>query len=229
VSCGNANFSAKTVFEHSQFGFVSSCARLTRATSCSLRDKRLQTQHFAADRDEQVAKASKLLGPVSDARLRRAEVASCQSQVEDVISSLACLRKDNDNSCVVFSIINFLLFMMVVERERLRILRDNLANRRRTLSTAVQLPPPSLNHSRSQESITLSNALARARSGLVQELVEVFNVVEVGGRPPIGGKAGTKGEWTIGDLVLPVPGDIRRKPHFDTCFCSITNPPRCTN
>jgi hypothetical protein len=44
----------------------------------------------------------------------------------------------------------------------------------------------------------------------VQELVEVFNVVEVGGRPPIGGKAGTKGEWTIGDLVLPVPGDIRR-------------------
>jgi hypothetical protein len=45
----------------------------------------------------------------------------------------------------------------------------------------------------------------------VQELVEVFNVVEVGGRPPIGGKAGTKGEWTIGDLILPVPGDIRRK------------------
>jgi hypothetical protein len=40
--------------------------------------------------------------------------------------------------------------------------------------------------------------------------VEVFNIVEVGGRPPIGGKAGTKGEWTIGDLVLPVPGDIRR-------------------
>jgi len=40
----------------------------------------------------------------------------------------------------------------------------------------------------------------------------VFNIVEVGGRPPIGGKAGTKGEWTIGDLVLPVPGDIRRYP-----------------
>lgn len=64
----------------------------------------------------------------------------------------------------------------------------------------------------SQELTNLSNALARARSGLVQELVEVFNVVEVGGRPPIGGKAGTKGEWTIGDLVLPVPGDIRRAP-----------------
>ena len=57
----------------------------------------------------------------------------------------------------------------------------------------------------------LSDTVARARSGLVQELVEVFSVVEVGGRPPIGGKAGTKGEWTIGGLVLPVPGDIRRE------------------
>lgn len=59
--------------------------------------------------------------------------------------------------------------------------------------------------------MSLSATVARARSGLVQELVEVFNVVEVGGRPPIGGKSGTKGEWTIGDLILPVPGDIRRK------------------
>lgn len=60
--------------------------------------------------------------------------------------------------------------------------------------------------------VMLSDKLARARSGLVQELVEVFSVVEVGGRPPIGGKAGTKGEWTIGGLVLPVPGDMRRYP-----------------
>lgn len=59
-----------------------------------------------------------------------------------------------------------------------------------------------------------AETISRARSGLVSELVEVFNIVEVGGRPPIGGKAGTKGEWTIGDLVLPVPGDIRRTRHF---------------
>ncbi|CAL1708406.1 unnamed protein product [Somion occarium] len=39
----------------------------------------------------------------------------------------------------------------------------------------------------------LSDTIARARSGLVQELVEVFSVVEVGGRPPVGGKAGSKG------------------------------------
>lgn len=56
----------------------------------------------------------------------------------------------------------------------------------------------------------LADTVARARAGLVQELVEVFSVVEVGGRPPIGGKAGTKGEWTVGGLVLPVPGDMRR-------------------
>ncbi|KAI0071484.1 hypothetical protein K474DRAFT_1652488 [Panus rudis PR-1116 ss-1] len=58
----------------------------------------------------------------------------------------------------------------------------------------------------------LSDTISKARSGLVQELVEVFSVVEVGGRPPVGGKAGTKGEWTIGGLVLPVPGDMRRYP-----------------
>ncbi|KAI0646695.1 UV radiation resistance protein and autophagy-related subunit 14-domain-containing protein [Trametes meyenii] len=58
----------------------------------------------------------------------------------------------------------------------------------------------------------LSDTITKARSGLVQELVEVFSVVEVGGRPPLGAKAGTKGEWTIGGLVLPVPGDIRRYP-----------------
>ncbi|CDO77573.1 hypothetical protein BN946_scf184926.g10 [Trametes cinnabarina] len=76
----------------------------------------------------------------------------------------------------------------------------------------------------------LSDTIARARSGLVQELVEVFSVVEVGGRPPLGGKAGTKGEWTIGGLVLPVPGDIRRlfvssvHPYVDT-DCAVQDIP----
>lgn len=99
------------------------------------------------------------------------------------------------------------------ERERLRQLRESLAARRRTLSAARLVPAPPLDTltvKETQELHALSAALARARSGLVQELVEVFHVVEVGGRPPIGGKAGTKGEWTIGDLILPVPGDIRR-------------------
>ncbi|TFK21663.1 hypothetical protein FA15DRAFT_672349 [Coprinopsis marcescibilis] len=72
--------------------------------------------------------------------------------------------------------------------------------------TATPIPP-------SPAMSSLSHTLIRARSGLVQELVEVFNIVEVGGRPPIGGRKGTRGEWTIGPgLVFPVPGDIRRYP-----------------
>ena len=75
------------------------------------------------------------------------------------------------------------------------------------------MPAPPLNTltaKETQELHVLSAVLARARSGLVQELIEVFHAVEVGGRPLIGSKAGTKGEWTIGDLILPVSGDIRR-------------------
>jgi hypothetical protein len=100
-----------------------------------------------------------------------------------------------------------------VARQRVRALRENLATRRRTLSQAKLLPPVPLDTLISGEVAQLNaraDTIAQARSGLVLELVEVFNIVEVGGRPPIGGKAGTKGEWTIGDLVLPVPGDIRR-------------------
>lgn len=105
------------------------------------------------------------------------------------------------------------------ERDRLRTLRENLAARRRTLSAAKLSPQPTthLASRETHELNALSATLARARSGLVQELVEVFNVVEVGGRPPIGGKAGTKGEWTIGDLILPVPGDIRSEFHSSSC------------
>ncbi|KAF8836043.1 hypothetical protein BDN67DRAFT_974655 [Paxillus ammoniavirescens] len=163
-----------------------------------LRDFRLQTQHFAKDRDEQVGRASRALKGIEGARVTRAGVASCQKRVEELAEGLARLRKDNDS-----------------KRERLRQLRESLAARRRTLSAARLLPASpldSLTAKETQELQALSNALARARSGLVQELVEVFHVVEVGGRPPLGGKAGTKGEWTIGDLILPVPGDIRRYP-----------------
>jgi hypothetical protein len=39
-------------------------------------------------------------------------------------------------------------------------------------------------------------AIAKACLGLVQELVEVFHVVESGGRP------GARGEWTIGGPVF---------------------------
>lgn len=104
-------------------------------------------------------------------------------------------------------------------RERIQALQRSLSSRRVTLATAKSLmesqgaPTPTplvLDVSRESQQLTsLSDVIARARVGLVQELVEVFDVVQVGGRPAVGGMKGVKGEWTIGGLVLPVPGDVR--------------------
>ncbi|KAA1477739.1 hypothetical protein DENSPDRAFT_621022 [Dentipellis sp. KUC8613] len=163
-----------------------------------LRDFRLQIQHVTADRDEQVQRANAALDGVQASRMRRADMAHGQERLEEIQTALAKLRKDNEKA-----------------RQRLRSLRESLATRRRTLSQAKLLPSAPADALVSRELSQLAvraDTIARARGGLVAELVEVFNIVEVGGRPPIGGKAGTKGEWTIGDLVLPVPGDIRRYP-----------------
>lgn len=267
---------------------------------------RHQISQIAADRDAYIASAQRsLITIVNPQRIRRADLKGGEERVREIWDGLNALRKANEKT-----------------RERIRSLREDLANRRRMLAAANTLftqepssvsppvptlpgsfpggpfstPPqtarPLLGHrkhsstpsshtpspsrppssvarnvpvypsqqaaraptlhgrtpstpsssqspspfqkyspamqpsnyqpgdrelSRQIEEATyqltaLSDTIARARSGLVQELVEVFSVVEVGGRPPVGGKAGTKGEWTIGGLVLPVPGDMRRYP-----------------
>ncbi|KAI0302907.1 UV radiation resistance protein/autophagy-related protein 14 [Multifurca ochricompacta] len=164
-----------------------------------LRDFRLQIQHVAADRDEQVRKAIAAIDAISESRIRRAEISSSQERLDELNEGLAKLRRENDKS----------------DQTTSSSLTRKLATRRRTVSQAKLLPPAPLDPMITREAAQLntrSETIARARSGLVSELMEVFNIVEVGGRPPIGGKAGTKGEWTIGDLVLPVPGDIRRYP-----------------
>ncbi|KAH9955827.1 UV radiation resistance protein/autophagy-related protein 14 [Russula dissimulans] len=163
-----------------------------------LRDLRLQIQHAVADRDEQVRKATAAIDTMNSSRMRRADLSMGQERLHQLNDGLTDLYRENDRA-----------------RQRVRSLRENLATRRRTLSQAKLLPPAPLDTLIVREVAQLNaraDTIARARSGLVSELVEVFNIVEVGGRPPIGGKAGTKGEWTIGDLVLPVPGDIRRYP-----------------
>ncbi|KAF8260145.1 UV radiation resistance protein/autophagy-related protein 14 [Lactarius quietus] len=163
-----------------------------------LRDFRLQIQHTATDRDEQVRKGTAAIDTISGSRIRRADLTSSQEKLDELNEGLTQLRRENDKT-----------------KQRLRALRESLATRRRTLSQAKLLPSAPLDILIARETSQLSaraETISRARSGLVSELVEVFNIVEVGGRPPIGGKAGTKGEWTIGDLVLPVPGDIRRYP-----------------
>ncbi|TFK66602.1 hypothetical protein BDN72DRAFT_823190 [Pluteus cervinus] len=162
-----------------------------------IRHSQAQIRQVTADRDEQVLKASKHLDFVEEPRTRRAQLGLHQRRVDDVMVALTKLRKDNDR-----------------KRDRLRKLREDLASRRRTLSAArlSHVPLSTLPSREAQELRSLASAIARARYELVQELVDVFTVVEVGGRPPVGGKAGSKGEWTIGGLILPVPGDMRRYP-----------------
>ncbi|KAJ7879449.1 UV radiation resistance protein and autophagy-related subunit 14-domain-containing protein [Mycena leptocephala] len=183
-------------FRQRQF-FCTNCIRTHTS------DFRVKTQHFAAERDEQVETATKALRIVETAaRVNRANVAQIQSCVNEVLSALARLRKDNDK-----------------KRDRLRTLRESNAARRRTLAAANGLTSGA-NASNSNTSAphpalaaplaalaNISSIITCARAGAVQELVKVFNVVEVGSRPPLGGKAGARGEWTIGDLTLPVPGD----------------------
>ncbi|TDL19958.1 hypothetical protein BD410DRAFT_726563 [Rickenella mellea] len=184
-----------------------------------LRSYRASFQRVSEERDEQVTKAQRTLDEIEPRRKRKAEKATLQAKVEDVRRNLTILKENNEKT-----------------RQRLATLRSTLSDRRKSLSqasgastpnrnastrnaTPVQKPAtilPSPTHSEivrfNQALVMLQDALSRARSGLVQELVEVFSIVEVGGRPPLGGKAGSKGEWTIGGLVLPVPGDIRRYP-----------------
>lgn len=189
----------------------------------------MQIQHAAVDRDEQVRKATVAIDTIGDSRIRRADLSMGHERLNELNDGLANLRRENDRgqSGVSSSLHASYPLTSPVARQRVRTLRENLATRRRTLSQAKLLPSAPLDTLISGEIAQLNaraDTIAQARSGLVSELVEVFNIVEVGGRPPIGGKAGTKGEWTIGDLVLPVPGDIRRT--FLIIFTSLL-PPYC--
>lgn len=210
----------------------------------SIHDYNQQTRHYASDRNEHIERARKALEEtMTPARLARGTLAAFQRSVEELQVGLAKLRKENEKSVSSRHLSEIYALLQTPERDRLRVLRETIASRRRTISAAkLQITPsqssnlqtiasyfsfspsPSPNYILKDTELlaTLSSTIARARSGLVQELVEVFNVVEVGGRPPIGGKAGTKGEWTIGDLILPVPGDMRRK--FDICTLDMSIP-----
>ena len=220
ASPGSAISIAKIVLEHSTSRRHSKyfTQRLHRyPPHSSLRDFRLQIQHAATDRDEQVRKVTTAIDTISGFRIRRADLTSSQDELEELNEGLTRLRRDNDKSEFCDSNSRLHSLNSFAAKQRLRALREGLATRRRTLSQAKLLPLAPLDVLITRETSQLSvraETVSRARSGLVSELVEVFNIVEVGGRPPIGGKAGTKGEWTIGDLVLPVPGDIRRTRFF---------------
>ncbi|KAJ6567555.1 UV radiation resistance protein and autophagy-related subunit 14-domain-containing protein, partial [Mycena sp. CBHHK59/15] len=161
------------------------------------RDFRVKTQHFAAERDEQVAKATKALGVVEAARMRRRarrRGAECARPAAE-----GQRQKQNATACARFA-----------SRSPPAAARLSAAALPASPSPAAATHPAlGPRYTRCSSSRGFSRV---ARAGLVQELIDVFHVVEVGGRPPLGGKAGSQGEWTIGDLILPVPGDVRRYP-----------------
>lgn len=195
----------------------SNCERKQRQFYCEdclrahLRDKRAQIQLATSERDEQITRASRALEFMRPSSLRRADVVQRRQAVDDILEGLEQLRKRNEAT-----------------KERIQTLQRSLSSRRVILATAKSMfigttpapntppPPPTTIESNiskdSQQLATLSDTITRARVGLIQELVEVFDVVQVGGRPAVGGMKGAKGEWSIGGLTLPVPGDVRRYP-----------------
>lgn len=65
----------------------------------SIHDLRQQAQYYATDRDEQVAKSTKVLAElIAPGRAIRARFFTLQSQVEDMQKGLAKLRKENTQS-----------------------------------------------------------------------------------------------------------------------------------
>lgn len=169
---------------------------------------RHQTHQSSTVRDEAVSKAINLLPAIAAGRERRANTASTQRRLDEVVEGLAKLRRDNDLSKQFpGAYYQVLSSYYHTERERLQALRTSLATRRRTLAAARLLPAlsnaPVTDLMRNLREI--HSELIHARGGLVQELVEVFNIAEIRGR------GRTRSEWTIGGLVLPVPGDMKRE------------------
>ncbi|KAJ3879028.1 UV radiation resistance protein and autophagy-related subunit 14-domain-containing protein [Lentinula edodes] len=162
-----------------------------------LRDYRQQTSHFSLERNAAVAKAtSALTGSdksgstgMETARIRRANVSSLERRVSELMDGLTALRKDNER-----------------KRERLQMLRAKIAERRQTLTAAKTIsvsPTASVSSvviSAHASLASLSSSIAHARTGLVQELVEVFGISH------------DDTHWIISNLILPVPGDMRRYP-----------------
>lgn len=194
-----------------------------------LRDHQTALTHLASERDLLVAKASAALAHLNASRGRRADVAALRSRLDDIQMHTRQLRDDSDVSRERIAARRAALTtrrQVLEEAYRLSVGTNNSPPRTPTPTPPggppKRKPPSPIGGHR--ESLTariseleaqlqtLQESLARARQGLVQELVDVFAVVEVGGRPAAGVRAATRGAWSIGGLVLPVPGDMRRVP-----------------
>ena len=69
----------------------------------SIHDLRQQSQHYATDRDDHVAKARKALTELIEPnRILRAKLSALQQHVEEIQKGLEKLRKDNGQSMSIF-------------------------------------------------------------------------------------------------------------------------------
>jgi hypothetical protein len=73
-----------------------------RESTQSLRDFRLQIQHAAVDRDEQVRKATAAIDTITDSRIRRADLSTGQERLDELNEGLANLRRENDKGLRAF-------------------------------------------------------------------------------------------------------------------------------
>ncbi|KAF5345787.1 hypothetical protein D9758_011903 [Tetrapyrgos nigripes] len=199
----------------------------------SVKDYRLQTQKLSTERDEAIVRATRGLESVKGARERRANVSTMQVRVDELKAGLAKLRKDNDKKRAR---LQSLRETLATRRQALSAAKIQSSSNFAPPSTSITMPgslpglsssihalPPSPS-SNTSSSLTplinqyntslaqLHNALHLARTALIAELVEVFNIVQLGGRPSMNGRPGVSGEWSIANLVLPVPGDVKRYP-----------------
>ncbi|PAV20666.1 hypothetical protein PNOK_0329300 [Pyrrhoderma noxium] len=210
------------------------CEQLRRDFVCSscvghdLREHRSALAHLTSERDLLVAKAAAALEPLREARTRRAEVSELRSRLEDVHTNTKLLRLKNENTRERIAALRSTIATRRHTLNEAYRLSSGASSPPRTPTPTPPGGPPrrktspkrNLPRDRTQELIdecldahaSIQDALVHARQGLVQELVDVFAVVEVGGRPAAGVRAATRGEWSIGGLVLPVPGDMRRYP-----------------
>lgn len=141
-------------------------------------------QRVAGERTAVVSRAEQLMATEQPARLERADAAALEASIVASNGERDRVRADNDG-----------------KRTRISHLRATIAARRQAL-TAARAQTPSQPQLAQQEarSATLAGELAQTRALLAHHLLGVFQIAHV------------RGEWTVGGLALPVPGDMRRFP-----------------
>ncbi|EJD50989.1 hypothetical protein AURDEDRAFT_112053 [Auricularia subglabra TFB-10046 SS5] len=157
-----------------------------------LREFRNNHARLSSELSAVVQRSEHLLKGIEPGRLERADGATLDASIAASHAERDRVRSDNER-----------------KRTRISHLRASIAARRQALSAAraQQAATPSSSSTPSPlaaqqaKAPKLAQELAQTRTLLAHHLLSVFQIQQVRG-----------GEWSIGGLVLPVPGDMRRFP-----------------